>query len=236
MRAHVVVSVIILNLASGCMPGGELGNGYFEYVCSESPDTACRATMIEYQRVPSPIAVGAVFDLDYVYHSSVEDSVDTGAVNLRPASTERVERTSEGLLRLLDAGEHAILAHDGEVVADMIHLHANEVDMIDIHLQTFTDDLDWIDVQEIQLLVGQTARIEASPVDEDGRVLAGGFELDWQTSDDSVVYLGEALYLMGTIEHVIDIEARAAGEASITVTLGSHQRTIDVVVDEEVAP
>jgi hypothetical protein len=216
-----IIAAAVGLAASGCANSGELGHGYFDYVCVSDADLSCNQFYMP--SIEGTVAVGGRFELTYS-RDRFDDAAQGALAGVEPASTEVVEQLTdpaEGTgMRFLVPGEAAFLARSthGEVI-DFIHLHADEVQ--DIQLTRASGA-----IESMGMLQGDTDSLTAYPLGFGGEPLIGSLRCTWQSNNPDVIAAPE------TDSCRIDIQALAPGETILEVQMGPEVRgEIAITVD-----
>lgn len=214
-------------LGTGCLPrtSGELSNGGFTYFCAGEDDLACRHDLFDASEIPSAIAVGAHFDLEF--NTPVVDFEDTPEATqiISAAPKLLVEELSQDFdaegFRFKEPGTVAVLALAGSQVVDFVHLTGT-----DVHQVTLADRHGDMPAHLTLSTWSYGETLEAFPREESGVILAGALTYVWQSSDDDVVRVER-----GTFSNQVDLVAVGPGEAIVTVSVQGKLAGVSVTVE-----
>ncbi len=229
-RRILGLSLVAAAALAGCGPFGSPGSlqtGDFGYVCSNSAstiDVACGGGISFPSDVPSPIAIGAHFDIQY---SPVLFSSNPVVSSLAPAAPsmltteDSLEAGATGF-RFTSPGTVAILgrASDGTVV-DFVHVSGAALDHVSVQ-----DSLGE-EVTSITLPSTSGSSLRAFPQGSENQHLAGGLAYTWTTSDSTVVTVGAAQGF-GAASNEVTLVPVGPGKATVTVQILDKQVSIDV--------
>jgi hypothetical protein len=236
--------------ATGCLEGsdgggtaGELGEGSFTYECELIPaDPVCadKSEIDELQitsdlgtsgELPFAVAVGGRFDLSY-FGDVTTDDLTRLQLHIVPAKTEHVN--DKGGFSIDAPGRYAFLARDAEegVVADFVYLDAAEA--TDLKFWSAKQTLD--PTAAVDLVIGEADfNVAVTPVDADGRTLAGALSYQWSSSDEMVLVLdgpGSSGEPTGGVEiNEIGVRAVAVGEGTVTITITAGTLSAEINVN-----
>jgi hypothetical protein len=237
-------------LASSCgpfspTPTGELGNGQFVYQCpGNNVDPGCSGTLSpptspeastglededagSYEdatpgttRIPSVIAVGALFSVAYTAldgtNNDDETQGDTGSgYQVTPASP-RLAIPQGGALIALRPGFEALLAATGGVsqVDDFIFVRFATIASLTAARST------------VLTSVGGKQTLSVTAQDANQEILAGRLQCSWTIASG-----GEAVLFQGPTDGAaVAIEGTALGEARVKATCGSATTEVLVTV------
>jgi hypothetical protein len=225
---YLLAAGALVATVAGCdplwnTPGeyGELGNGKFTYQCAGVSDAMCETTVGTPQDVAADLAVGSRFDLTFTAN-------DFSSASVVSASSEHVSVEGTGFV-VEKGGSCGFIARRGDRDLDVVHLVAREVEEIHFAVEVFSGFEGTHDnVSSIDLDLG-IARLRALPWGGDGvGMLAGALGATWTSADPTIVALSGDLE-----DNVVDLEARAPGDTTITVKLGEHERSIPIHVNGE---
>ena len=212
----LAVVLVALGCSSGCEPQGtpgELHHGHFEYFCLDHNDSHCAPP--EYgHAMPALIAVTSRFGVKF-WRGGRSEEVDS-------ASPWMLVRESPQIFRAIERGRVALLAFEGDVVVDLLHVDIGVADRLRIDDATDVD-APREDIAAVPLSVGESAVLRAVVVDESGQKLAGSMPGGWAVADEQIVEWSSEGY-------EITLTARAEGTTSAEVTLGPVRAAIEVVV------
>lgn len=220
-----IIAAALGYAASGCSNSGELGHGYFDYVCVSDADLSCN--QFYSPSIEGTVAVGGRFELTYS-RDRFDDAAQGALAGVEPASAEVVEQLTdpaEGTgMRFLVPGEAAFLARStqGEVI-DFIHLHADHA--VDVELTRSSGST----LESMGMFTGETDSLTAYPLGTGGEPLIGSLRCTWQSHHPEVVAAPQ------TQSCRIDIQALAPGQTILEVQMGPEVRgEIAITVDGSV--
>jgi len=224
-RPGAAAAALVLALA-GCgddervPPGhkGELENGTFSYRCADDTDRFCNV-----DAVPTTIAMGSVFGVDYEYFEGVEKPTPS----LVPAAAGLVAQGS-GLFRMEQVSPTAVLCIiDDEEVVDLLHVAGEHAAALAIY-ETIGDDESG--TLSVQLAPNESRSLRASAVDMDATPLAGAFEYEWTVADPAVATLEPDP--SGTHRVTITAVGAVGGQTELEVAAAGLTMAIDVSITE----
>jgi hypothetical protein len=220
---------------------GELGRGDFKYECVSPTDVACQplcttifnchapSTNEQALAFPSRIAVGGLFSLSYVHEGGAASS----RYRVTPASPSWVDTAAGASPSVGSADETFVAKRVGQLaflarneaghVADLLH-----VEFVPLH-HLEVNDFGAV-TTTIHLEPGGAVVLHAFPQGVDGRLLGGALSYAWSSSDEAV-----ALLAVDSASGQVNVEAKAAGTATVRVSVGEISREVAIVVEGEVA-
>jgi hypothetical protein len=224
---------------------GEAGYGVFHYRCAERTDPVCNAgsalgstevdgDLGQAGQIPTAIAVGARFELDYAGEVP-ESGSSNQPIEIVPARTDVV--TTMGGFRFTEPARVAFLARNPQgTTADFIHVTATAPTDIEL----------WVDGARPTAVTldhpGAEAVAAVVLLDDAGVHLAGALSCTWQSSDETILRVGDLNTLelpdpgvMPTNDEVRMV-GMAAGVASLQVQFGDFQAEVAVSVGPEATP
>jgi hypothetical protein len=210
------VALLTVPLACGDGPGGaavqgELGDGFFRYVCVGSSDSYCPDGMTA-SSFPEAIAVGGRFSLRY-------EPKGGGALPVvEPGSRTAISKSGD-VFTLHEPGFVAVLAQDafGDVI-DLLHLRSRRVANIAVLRDAMEHSM-------VRLEPGERVDLAAQPRDELHTPLAGSLAYAWTSSDPEVFVVTS-----DSSDDDITIEAVTPGQALLAVEAGGYELTVAVHV------
>ena len=186
------VAALALSGAAGCnaanTTSGELNQGGFSYstIGDGRSDIATRTLTSSYDgNNPVPVlAVGGEFNVRFIPKGG---GSEWGSDQIIPAAPALIARDGANLL-VKRPGQSAILANDGSVVQDFIHVQAKLVDHVQVARVDLGVDTVVGDNEAIPLVAGQpTLDVVATPMSAVGEVLAGSMSYQWSVDGDADV-------------------------------------------------
>jgi hypothetical protein len=226
--ASILVTAALAAPVSGCVFGteGELKSGSFYYECPANQfDSACAGSGISLAAIPTFVAVGATFGMQFQKNGTADPSYSPVAASPDLVAAVPGGAAGSPRFRFTRPGYGAILARDtvGNV-ADFVHLQAAAPDHIDILRET-------IKLTELSVPVGSKTVIKIQPKDSAEHPLAGGLDLEWsQSGDGSVVKLDNAPGFSSSVSQGIQITALAPGKVDVTAKAGGLSAVVHVTV------
>lgn len=226
------------NSASGQV--GELGNGTFHYLCESVSDAQCddnalKGDLDESTGAFPPIAVEGRFQLSFVSNDGL------GAGYITPGSRAFVDFEGESTFFGVAPGVVAVMATDSNAgrAHDLIHIRVADVEGVRVSQTTTTTEAGGliaagtefniggaeVDVELAGgvLAVSEQTYLRAAPVDASDNILAGALAVQWESSDPGIVAI-----VSDATNNVIEIEPMASGSATLTVTMGTTTRSVDI--------
>ena len=205
------------DVGGGATMKGELGDGYFQYVCAGNSDPLC-PDGVTASSFPQAIAVGGRFSLRY------EPRRGGALPVVEPGSRTALSKSAD-VFTLHEPGYVAVFAQDafGDVI-DLLHLRGRRVAVMTI-------TRNGMEQSSLRLEVGDRIDLEAQPRDEFQTLLAGSLHYDWSSSDPRVFVLASDV-----TDDDVTIEAVAPGDALLHIEAGGHVLTVPVEVRGEVDP
>jgi hypothetical protein len=210
-------------------PGGsgELGVGTFTYLCRSEGDFTCGIGQSS-ASFPKAFALGGRFGLSYAWKSEL-DHINEPLPVLQPAAPEQLSFTTDTFISLT-AGFTAVLAVTGNSkVVDLIHASVRPVD--DLRLVDATMLPLLAPLTELVLPVGVVSSVQLVPLDLNDVELSGALDVTWTIDGDTVAIIGAG---QGTGR--VRVDTLAAGETTLTATLGDKFVSIILTVDESLDP
>lgn len=216
---------------------GDLGRGDFKYECVSPADVACefRCTLFDCEAsatnerasvFPTRVAVGSLFALTYDHHNNEAASSRYRVV---PASPSWVDTAAGANPSPGSAAETFVARRTGQLaflarnqsghVADFLHVEFAPLDHLEVN------DFGAV-TATAKLSPGEDIVLQAYPQGQDGRVLGGSLSYAWASSDEAI-----ASVKVGSASDRIKIEAKAAGTATVRVSVGEISREITIVVE-----
>lgn len=221
---RVVMVWLLGGSAMACLPTsqGELGNGGFTYVCSDTGiDLACDDSFFDTSLVPDAIAVGAKFRLQYSGDKPDSEGGGTLAVSMVSTSPKLLHDSSLDF-SFASPATVAVLARSANGdVADFIHLRG-----VALHHLAIADDLG-DPMTSVTLHDFEQISLVATPEDEDANLLAGRLTYQWSSSDEEVVSLDP-----GFDDNTVTLAAGKPGTAIVSLVVGDQHTEIPVTVEE----
>lgn len=237
MKRHIgrdaVIAALALGGAVGCSLSdsatqGELNQGGFAYetVGDGRSDVVMRAPVTDYTgiiKVPL-VAVGGAFKLKFIPKSG--SGSEWGTDQLIPAAPGLIAREGASFVAKRP-GQSAVLANDGSVVQDFIHVQVKLVDHIQIIQAGSGGDTPLGDADVVAMTLGQPAvTVVAQPVSAIGEVLAGALPYAWSISGDADVTLSST----GGYENGLATGSKS-GTATVTLSVAGKSASIHVQVN-----
>lgn len=237
MKRHIgrdaVIAALALGGAVGCSLAdsatqGELNQGGFSYeaVGDGRSDVATHNPVTDYSgiiKVPL-IAVGGVFKLEFIPKSG--SGSNWGSDQLIPAAPGLIARDGASLVAKRP-GQSAVLANDGSVVQDFVHMQIKLVDHIQVVRVDGGGDTPLGDADVVALTLGQPAvTVFAQPVSAIGEVLAGALPYTWSVGGDADVTLSST----GGYENGL-VAGSKTGTALVTVSVAGKSAAVHVQVN-----
>lgn len=194
MKRHALplgaLAALALSSLVGCSTAnttaGELNQGGFSYkaVGDGRSDVASRTLTDTYGgNNPIPIlAAGGTFNIRFVPKDGTGN--EWGSDQIIPAAPSLIVRDGANLVAKRP-GQSAILANDGQVVQDFVHVQVKLVDhvqlsRIDVGFETVLNDND-----QVTIVAGQpTVELAAIPMSAFGDPLAGALSFQWSVDGD----------------------------------------------------
>lgn len=229
-----VGALSVLALGAGCeMPGtdpGELGNGAFTYSCAGSTDAWCE-TPFRHGGRPLP-ALGAPFAVRY-------SDGEVGAAEVIPVAPSRLT-FARGRFAFRVPGPGALLARDTTgTVRDFFHLEGAAIATLEL-VRTGPSQLEGVapdqtlaadpwavePLQALPLAGGTRATLFGYPVAAGGDVLTGSAVWSFSVVPEGVVQLHAV-----EGDNVVEIEALAAGDATLVAQAAGVVRQLPVHVE-----
>jgi hypothetical protein len=187
------VAALALSSVVGCSTAnttsGELNQGGFSYstVGDGRSDIASRTITNDYGgNNPVPVlAVGGAFKVRFIPKDG--NGNEWGSDQIIPAAPSLIARDGANLVTKRP-GQSAILANDGQVVQDFIHVQVKLVDhvqlsRVDVGFETVLGEND-----QVNLVAGQpTVELVAQPMSSVGEILAGSMPYQWSVDGDPEV-------------------------------------------------
>jgi len=210
-------------------PGGsgELGVGTFTYLCRSEGDFTCGIGQSS-AGFPKAFALGGRFGLSYAWKSEL-DHINEPLPVLQPAAPEQLGFTTDTFTALA-TGYAAVLAVTGNSkVVDLIHASVRPVD--DLRLVDATMLPLLAPLTELVLPVGVVASVQLVPLDLNDVELSGALDVTWAIDGDTVAIVGAG---QGTGR--VRVDTLAAGETTLTATLGDKLVSIAIIVDPSLDP
>ena len=220
---------------------GALGEGFFSYLCVDDGDAVCNQTeavntaavdldLGEQGALPTSVAVGARFDLDYFGDISAANG-EILFLEVVPARRDKVR--SGGGFVIDEAGMHAFLSRSPKgFTADFAHIDARQIATLDVWRAEET-------INAIDIVEGREIELAVTASDDLGIALAGAIPYAWSSSDEEIVRIGK-IGTIGTpgggVEHNDDeirLVALGAGSATITVKRDEIESIIDITVEAD---
>jgi hypothetical protein len=219
---------------------GELGRGDFKYECVSPADVACefRCTLFDCEAsatnerasvFPTRVAVGSLFALTYVHAGEAASS----RYRVVPASPSWVDSAAGSNPSPGSAAETFVARRAGQLaflarnqsgrVADLLHVGFAPLDHLEVN------DFGAV-TATAKLSPGDDINLQVYPQGQDGRVLGGSLSYAWASSDEAI-----ASVTVGSASDRIKVEAKAAGTATVRVSVGEISREVAIVVEGEVA-
>lgn len=225
MRIERVLPLVIL-VATSCdgLTGtpngkfGDLGNGYFQYECTNEWDVMCRWGGYPTD-FPLQIALGSRFSMAY---EPTNSSLGGTPITVEPVSTEWISPAGAAF-QALKPGSVSIIARstkDGRVVD---YLHVDVVKAFDLDVLTAEGGL-----PARTVFRGSQMTLIATPYDVYGDSLPGSLAWTWGSSDEGVVSLES---VNGTPKMIL--YASGKGVAEVTISSGGATRTLTIEVLEK---
>jgi hypothetical protein len=218
-------ALMLVGCASTCdessRPGtiGELGNGRFLYECEGMSDPACESGSDADHYFPECIALGGVFDLEYML-------LDNSALESNELSPViYVESIHQGFFRGTDqfealrAGKAAFVVRESERVLDILHLEIVEPDSMDVFGRDPATP-----TTTITVAVGATEILRVFPRSFACPELGGSVPIQAESSDPAIASL--------STDEVLRIQGQAPGTAVVRVQLGALEQAITVEVTD----
>lgn len=189
---------------------GELGNGAFRWICV-GRDAICPSGG-DAERFPEAVATDSRFDVSY---RSFDDTSDA-----QVSSPSSLIQTTGTNFRALRAGVAALIARRtvDSANVDFTHLTLLDVAALEVRRDSGASVALVMDVGSVQSLV-------AEPVDDTGTVLAGAIDVEWTSSDPSVLALELA---SGSAR--MNVRAASAGTATLGVEHGAVSQSFEIEV------
>ncbi len=210
-------------------PGGsgELGVGTFTYLCRSEGDFTCSIGQSS-ASFPKAFALHGRFGLSYAWKSEL-DHLNEPLPVLQPAAPEQLSFTTDTFTGLA-AGFAAVLAVTGNSkVVDLIHASVRPVD--DLRLVDATTLPLLAPLTELVLPVGVVSSVQLVPLDLNDVELSGALDVTWAIDGDTVAIIGAG---QGTGR--VRIDTLAAGETTLTATLGDKFVSLILTVDDSQGP
>ncbi|GMV42696.1 MAG: hypothetical protein AMXMBFR64_44120 [Myxococcales bacterium] len=190
---------------------GDLGNGYFQYECTNTWDVMCRYGAYA-SDFPRQIALGARFSMAY---EATNGDLNNIPITVEPVSVEWIAPAGAAF-QTKKQGNVAIIARstkDGRVVD---YIHVDVVQAFDLDVLTEAGG-----VPPKTVFAGAEVSLVATPYDVYGDSLPGSLAWTWGTSNDAVVSLAT---VNGTPKMLL--YANGKGAAEVTVASGGTTRTL----------
>jgi hypothetical protein len=187
-------SALALFGAVGCSladntTSGELNQGGFSYepVGDGRSDVATRTLNGNLLTSNNPVpllAQGGTFKVRFIPNGG---GSEWGSDQIIPAAPGLVVRDGANLVAKRP-GQSAILANDGSVVQDFVHVHVKLIDHIEIARTDAGFDTIVNDNEAVLLIAGQpTVNVVAQPKSAVGEVLGGALSYAWSVEGDADV-------------------------------------------------
>ena len=214
-----LAAVAALLVAAGCsepfggsaIKEGELGSGYFFYLCVGDSDFYCDEGG-QADDFPEAIAVGSRFDLGY------NTDLDGTVPRVEPGSASLV--TDGPGLYMARAGYAVVLATRGfGDVIDLLHIVGRDVERFAV----FTGDSQ--ELVRIELQPGERLTLEARPQDDNRTTLAGSLDYTWASDDEAVFQIASA-----DLDETAEIEGVGPGTAMLSISAGGFTTMIEVAI------
>lgn len=211
---------------------GELGAGTFDYSCVANSDAACSSSgqidslsaARDFGRrgtIPGAVAVGALFGLRF--DDSEGDDIDA----FRVVAASRDDEPVSGQYAITQPGTSAFLAlEDSTTVLDFALIEAREA--VELRVWQGQDP-----TSLVTLDVGESVHLSVTPLDENGRLLAGALPLRWEVMDASVAklaYFGSS-NVEAVIKNEVDVVVRAQEVGKTVIRLSSGVLGAEVFVE-----
>ena len=236
MKRHALrlgaLAALALSSAAGCSTAnttaGELNQGGFSYkaVGDGRSDVASRSLTNDYGgNNPVPVlAVGGTFNIRFVPKTGSGN--EWGSDQIIPAAPSLITRDGANLVAKRP-GQSAVLAYDGQVVQDFVHVQVKVVDhvqlsRIDLGFETVLNEND-----KVTLVAGQpTVELAAIPMSAFGDPLAGALAYQWSIEGDPETV---ALTSKGGYENGLSVGTKP-GTAVVSVRVADHGASFHVEV------
>ena len=211
-----------LGCTSANTTSGELNQGGFSYatVGDGRSDVASRTLTNDYGgNNPVPVlAVGGQFNVRFVPKSG--GGSEWGSDQIIPAAPGLLAREGANLVAKRP-GQSAILANDGSVVRDFVHVQVKLVDRVQLSRVDAGVETVLGDSETITLLAGQSSvDLAALPMSSVGEILAGSMPYAWSIEGDPdiVTLTSKGGYQnglsAGTKAGKVTVVVRVAGQSS----------------------
>lgn len=210
-------------------PGGsgELGAGTFTYLCRSEGDFTCTIGQIT-ASFPQRFVEGGRFGLAYAWKDE-QEHINEPLPALQSAAPERLAFSADTFTAKAP-GYAAILAATGNSkVVDLIHANIRVVDDLRLVDAAFLPGVAPLD--KVVLPISGTTIVQLIPLDLDDVPLAGAVDVAWSLDSDTV-----AVITAGQSTGRVRVEALAAGDVTLTATLGDKQVDVDITVDPALGP
>jgi len=230
------VALLAVLVTAGCSLGssksgekpGELGNGGFLFTCDDS--VACEKFSNDATKFPSAVSLGAPFTVRYEPKSetrarlTLDNRAPESGITVAPVGSVLMSRGPDGFVGI-KAGYATLASRDaaGRVI-DYVTVRIAKPDAIVVYEanETVVPSAP-ARVQSLALDIGdrRTYRAIAQEKNQD---LAGALRVEWISSAPDVVQIESAT--TGSV----NVVARKAGSATLTVSGGTFQQLIPVQV------
>jgi hypothetical protein len=229
-RAGAVAALGLFG-AVGCSASGattgELNQGGFSYetVGDGRADVASGLPSSSWSgNAPVPvIAVGGEFKLQFIPNGGSGSS--WGSDQIIPAAPGLIARDGANLVAKRP-GQSAVLANDGSVVQDFVHVQVKLVDHVVLARTDGGGQQPLGAGDTLSLAAGQSLHLSAIPMSVVGEILAGSLPYAWSLTGDPAVTLGS------TGGFATDVLGDKPGKAVVTVNVAGKSAAIGVEVTQ----
>lgn len=233
MRIHPILLGLLLAACTDDPadpnPGGsgELGVGIFTYLCRGEGDYTCSIGQTS-AAFPRDFALGGRFGLAYAWKEEL-DHINEPLPALQSAAPEQLGLSADTFTALA-VGYAAILAATGNSeVVDLIHAPIRAID--DLRLVDAFVLPNVAPLTDVVLPLSGLAQIQLVPLDLNDVELSGALDVTWAIDGDTVAIIGAG---QGTGR--VRIDTLAAGETTLTATLGDKFVSLILTVDDSQGP
>lgn len=234
MRIHLFVFGLVLAACSDDGPtdpnpggSGELGVGTFTYLCRSAGDFTCPISQMS-AGFPAAFALGGRFGLDYDWKSE-SDHINEPLPALQSAAPTHLQ-LADDTFTALDVGYTAVLAVTGNSeVVDLIHASIRTIDSLRLVDPVLLPGV--APLADLIVPLPSSFEVQLVPLDLNAVALSGAIDVAWALDAETVVHI-----IAGQGTGRVRLEALAAGEATLTATVGDKSVSLPISVDPSLDP